>query len=258
MNIYEKRLEHEKAQLLEHTVFSEVDSLERLQRFMEIHVFAVWDFMSLTKRLQRELTCLRLPWLPPEDAAAARAINEIVLGEESDAHHDTGHCSHFELYRQAMVEIGANTQAIDDFIHLLREGVPVDIALQRADVDPGASRFVRRTLDVALQGTPHCVAAVFLHGRENLVPGMFRRLLERWRIDPAQAPTLHYYLQRHIEVDATDHGPAAAQLLQRLIGADPQRRHEADEAALLALASRRRLWDDVLLKLRAEPIGAAS
>lgn len=258
MNIHEKRLEYKKAQLIEHPVFNEVDSPRRLQRFMEIHVFAVWDFMSLTKRLQRELTGLQLPWLPAQDGAAARAINEIVLGEESDARHDEGHCSHFELYLQAMAEIGANTQAIDGFIRLLREGVPADRALQRAGADRGASRFVRQTLEVALNAAPHCVAAAFLHGRENLVPRMFQRLLARWSIDQAQAPTLHYYLQRHIEVDAAEHGPAATQLLERLIGGDRRRRQEAGEAALRALESRHRLWDDVLLRLRAEPIGVAS
>lgn len=47
-------LSHKKSELSAHPIFSEIDSLDVLKRFMETHVFAVWDFMSLTKRLQKE------------------------------------------------------------------------------------------------------------------------------------------------------------------------------------------------------------
>ncbi|WP_207280433.1 MULTISPECIES: DUF3050 domain-containing protein, partial [unclassified Pseudomonas] len=106
-------LEQKKLQLCSHPLFEEITSLNKLQLFMKSHVFAVWDFMTLTKRLQQDLTCTQLPWLPPVDPQATRLINEIVLGEESDERLGQGHCSHFELYRDAMVEVDASTAAID-------------------------------------------------------------------------------------------------------------------------------------------------
>ena len=95
-------LRHKKQQLHEHPIFLEINSFPQLQHFMQNHVFAVWDFMTLTKRLQQDLTCIRLPWLPPTDPQAARLINEIVLDEESDQRQGVGHSSHFELYLEAM------------------------------------------------------------------------------------------------------------------------------------------------------------
>jgi DUF3050 family protein len=68
---------------------------------MQIHVLAVWDFMSLVKRLQSEVTVQRLPWMPPISAQIARFANEVVLGEESDLGPDKKPTSHFELYLSA-------------------------------------------------------------------------------------------------------------------------------------------------------------
>jgi len=250
-------LNHKKSELSAHPIFSEIDSLDVLKRFMETHVFAVWDFMSLTKRLQKELTCTQLPWLPPRDPKAARLINEIVLGEESDDRLGHGHYSHFELYLDAMREVGASTVQIEHFIALQKEGVQYETALHSVEAGRAAVGFVKNTLDTALHAPAHSVAAAFLHGRESVIPQMFQRILDDWGITTAQAPTFRYYLQRHIDVDSEDHGPAAEELLARLIDGDEQREHEVYQAAIAAVESRIALLD-TLRQTMLEPLLVAS
>lgn len=256
MSTLKRTLTEQKFVLSQHPLFSEIDSLPTLRTFMETHVFAVWDFMSLTKRLQQELTCVSLPWLPPGDPAAARLINEIVLGEESDDRPGHGHYSHFELYLDAMREVGASTQAIERFVTLMQEGVPHAEALARAEASEAAQRFVCDTLEVALHAPAHRVAAAFLHGRESVIPTMFQQILDEWGIGIEQAPTFRYYLQRHIEVDSEDHGPAAEQLLARLVNHDPLREEDVYVAAIAAVDSRMALWNGLRASLRA-PVAEA-
>ncbi|MEJ5865900.1 DUF3050 domain-containing protein [Pseudomonas farsensis] len=258
MSTLKRTLTDNKFVLSQHPLFSEITTLPILRTFMETHVFAVWDFMSLTKRLQRELTCVSLPWLPPTDPAAARLINEIVLGEESDDRPGHGHYSHFELYLDAMREVGASTQAIERFVSLMHEGVPHAEALLRAEASEAAQRFVCDTLEVALHAPAHRVAAAFLHGRESVIPTMFQQILDEWGIGIEQAPIFRYYLQRHIEVDSEDHGPAAEQLLARLVNHDPVREEEVYVAAIAAVDSRMALWDSLRASLQASVAGACA
>src|SRR5438045_2244793 len=86
-----------------HPIYQIFHTIEDLHIFMEAHVFAVWDFMSLVKSLQNKLTCTRIPWIPNKYQRSARFINEIVVGEESDWYGNTS-LSHFEIYLQAMQE----------------------------------------------------------------------------------------------------------------------------------------------------------
>src|SRR6202049_1532321 len=69
--------------LLNPPIYAEIDSLSRLREFMQIHVFAVWDFMSLVKRLQSELTSNSLPWMPPLRSRIARFANEVCWAKKA-------------------------------------------------------------------------------------------------------------------------------------------------------------------------------
>jgi len=120
-----------RARLLDHPVYAEVASVEDLRRFMEDHVFAVWDFMSLLKRLQQDLTCTKVPWFPADNARAARLINDIVIGEETDVDPDGNYVSHLDLYLRAMADVGASTRQFDTFRSHARVGTSVEAADRR-------------------------------------------------------------------------------------------------------------------------------
>lgn len=233
-----------KRTLENHSLYRQVRDRGHLQGFMESHVFAVWDFMSLLKFLQRELTCVSLPWTPPKSGAAARFVNEIVCGEESDLGPDGRHLSHFELYLIAMRELGADTTPIEHLLHIIASGESLDKALAFAPVR--AADFVRSTFAILDRGKPHEVAAAFTYGREDLIPVMFQRLAGELAPERNRMPHLLHYLERHIEVDSGDHGPLAQKLLSELCGSNATRWEEARQTAIRALHARIALWDAVL------------
>ncbi len=234
-----------------HPVFDEINDIASLRAFMQVHVFAVWDFMSLAKRLQRDLTCVELPWMPPADPAAARLINDIVLAEESDVDADGHPASHLHLYLKAMQDIGASTTGFEDFLHQLRAGKSVEDAFEITAVPQFVRDFVGSTLHTCLHGSTLETMASFFYGRENVIPDMFQGLLDHWGLSVAQAPGFVYYLQRHIELDGDSHGPAASRMIQAQLNDDPNGLQEAREAARLALTARCALWDGTADLLRA-------
>jgi hypothetical protein len=232
--------------LLNHPIYAEVDSLSRLREFMQIHVFAVWDFMSLVKRLQRELTSTSLPWMPPLRSRIARFANEVVLGEESDLGADGEPSSHFELYLRAMDEIGADTTLVKGFMSQIDLGVHWEDVLEEMNVPPGVADFVNETLGCAIHGSLVEVASFFFFGREDVIPEMFERLLKSWGNAKAEVPYFAYYLERHIELDGDSHGPWAREMLTALAGQSESNWKEAASAAERAITSRIKLWDSVL------------
>jgi len=229
--------------------------MDELHRFMRIHVFAVWDFMSLTKRLQNSLTCIRIPWIPPEDEASALLINDLVLNEESDVDHHGNPASHLTLYLKAMREVGTPTRMFDTFLRHLKQGEGIEESLEAAGVPRYAREFVHSNLRLAKQGSREEVAGNFLFGREDSIPKMLQALLTKWGIPADKAPGMVYYLERYIELDSEQHGPAVMNILKRMIGNNQDRYTRALESARQAIRARIRLWNGVLSDIRsaAEP-----
>ncbi len=234
-----------KEQLLNHRIYNSIQSIDHLNIFMQHHIFAVWDFMSLLKFLQINLTSVSLPWMPKGNPNVRRFINEIVLGEESDIYQDHS-ISHFELYMLAMKQCGTDTSQINNFLKYIHSGNSIEQALINSLVPDSAIRFVNSTFNFINNGKPHEVASAFTFGREDLIPDMFRALVNDLnRQFPDKVEIFKYYLDRHIEVDEGDHGPLAIQMIMEMCSNDMVKWEEVKRAAYSALKARISLWDGI-------------
>lgn len=239
-----------KEQLIHHPLYHNINSIKELRYFMESHVYAVWDFMSLVKKLQLDLTTTSLPWQPPTNSSAARLINEIVWGEETDIDKDGKSVSHFEMYLNAMKQIGANTLGIKQLLNALQLGITIFEAIDQAELPDHVANFLRFTFDIIEEGKTHKIAAVFTFGREDLIPDMFISMIKNMnREGDHHFDKTIYYFERHIEVDGDSHGPMALDMIKNLCGMDPIKWEEAVLASKTALQMRIALWDGINEKI---------
>ena len=249
MHDFEKELAPFKAALTHHPLYKKIQSIEDIHVFMEQHVFAVWDFMSLVKKLQIELTTTQLPWIPSKYPQAGRLINEIVWGEETDLNKDGEIMSHFEMYLQAMQEAGANTLIMQEFLVRLSQGTPIEQVIRESTLTPYVKDFLSFTFSTIATNKIHVIAAVFTFGREDLIPDMFIEMVKNLRKEGVPLKHLIYYLDRHIEVDGDEHGPMALQMIEELCQGDAEKISEAIAAAKTALEMRIKLWDGISAEL---------
>jgi hypothetical protein len=234
-------------EIVNHPLYGALSDINGLNAFMGCHVFAVWDFMSLLKSLQRHLTCVEVPWIPVGSPETRYLINEIVIGEESDVDQNGNRMSHFELYLSAMRQSGADTSSIENLLLQVKSGKNILSLISEMAVDDGIKNFLRFTFDIAGSGKPHLIASVFTFGREDLIPGMFMSMVDELNnLNAGAFSTFKYYLERHIEVDGDHHSHLAMQMVNELCGDDDVLWREAEEAAAESLRMRKGLWDAAL------------
>ncbi len=238
-------VEPARQRVITHKLYGQLNSMDAVLTFMEHHAFAVWDFMSLLKSLQRHLTCIQVPWVPTGPTGSRRLINDIVLVEESDEL-GGGFISHFELYLDGMTQAGASRTAIDSFIELIRAGKPVLSALKEAETPAPSADFTTMTWGFIENAPIHCQAAAFAFGREDLIPDMFDQVVSVNKEMGNQLSVFVDYLERHIQVDAEEHTPMAMQMLADLCEDDLSKWRECEEVVNTALAARCQLWDGIL------------
>ncbi len=239
-----------KQDLYGHPIYGALRTLGDVRTFMEHHVYAVWDFMSLLKSLQHTLAGTQTPWLPSDHPELVRFVNEIVLGEESDEDAEGKVRSHFTMYVEAMEEIGANTAPIKAFIADLRAGANVADRIEAEAIDPRIKEFVRYNFRLIERGQAHEIAAGFTFGREDLIPELFIRILDGPHFASLELPKLRYYFERHIEVDGDHHGPLSLKMVAELCGEKEEKWQAATEVARESIRQRIRFWDATYAQLK--------
>lgn len=233
-------IDRKQLSLRNHRLYSEIKSIDDMRSFMQVHFYAVWDFMSLLKRLQNDITGMQIPWRPSVySKKAVRLINEIVLGEESDECpieiHPEGYCDHFSIYCIAMRELDISETP-------LFEGLDQKSSME---LPHNIKSFLDYHLLISREGDLSQVAGSFLFGRERLIPRIFEKVVDQIKSENINCPSLKYYLERHIEIDGDHHSYMARELFEEVCDTK-EKKTLGYEAALKSLDLREKLWDQAL------------
>lgn len=242
-----KSIQPQKDLLLQHSLYNKVKTIDDLRQFLQGHVYAVWDFMSLLKALQSKLTCTTTPWLPVGNSEVRYLINEIVLAEETDISLDGKRQSHYEMYVDAMKACGASITEIEEFLADVISTQNIYVSIKQSSLHENIKDFLNFTFRIIDQGKPHEIAAAFTFGREDLIPEMFTEILKNFQnnFPETNLDKLVYYFERHIELDGDEHGPMAMQMITDLCGNDADKWKEVEETSKQALEKRIGLWNAI-------------
>lgn len=236
-----------RVRLFGHEIYQLLETLDDLREFMEHHVYAVWDNMSQLKALQRIISCPDNVWTPTRYNKTLRIINELALEDECDDF-EGEYLSHFELYRRAMQQAGADFNLVDRFLVLLQEEKDLYEALGKINLPESVKLYLKVNWEISHSGKPHAMAAAFFLGREDVVPELFHKLgKDLMFYHPKELSLMKEYLQRHTKVDRELHNQHVQTVLEELCGEDEQKWKEAENAAKAVLEARFALWDGMLL-----------
>ena len=225
-------------------------SEKELSTFMQYHVYAVWDFMSIVKSMQNYICPSSFPWKPSKYTknGIAHLINEIVFSEESDLDDKGNYFSHFDLYIKSMNDVGADTSNIMNLIKNC-EYDNMHKAFLNINAPKEGLVFIENTFKCIKTSKLSNIAAIFTFGRETTIPDMFLKILNKIDSENLKYANLRLYINRHIEVDSSRHGPLSLKLFEYTCNDNQETYDEAISYAIDSIDKRIQLWDGVLAEL---------
>jgi hypothetical protein len=253
-----KKLELELQPLVDklnsHEIYNNINSFSSLKIFMEYHVYASWDSMSLLKGLQNVMYNNRLMWTPTSNIAT-RYINELMLEEESDMLPNGKSMSHYELYLSAMKEVGCSIEKIQELIRQVNDG---ERSIRKICKDINLPEFVISFLETTfsiVKSKSKCkLSSSIYFAREGLIPVIFPKILKSIGVNTNNYKDFKFYLERHIFLDKGkgegSHSDLARQTLIEFCGGDETNWDKAKKSAIDSLNARIILWDGILSIIR--------
>ena len=253
----ETRIAPLRKRLRQHRIYESLKSLDDVRRFMEVHVFALWDFMHLVKCLHRapstaEATC------PPKkrfkkSAGVQSLVDEMVQNYANDLNERGERMATFRMYLDAMEQLGAETKCVASFLGDCGDcgdlragdlGPVVGPSLLSCRAPRGAADFTAYTCQVIDSSKDHKVAASLVFGRQSLiVDALLRALGEVERREGTRVDKFRFLLSKYKSLYANNWPALSYQVLVELCGYSDEKWKEAEEAAVGALKARIALWD---------------
>ncbi|EIT84699.1 hypothetical protein A374_13445 [Fictibacillus macauensis ZFHKF-1] len=221
--------------ILQHSFFQKLSKDEHLQIFLKHQVFGTWNYMSLLKRLQMDLSCVTLPWLPHPYPEHTTYINELVAQKETH-----GNLNSFKEYVRLSKERGVDTMPIVTYITRLQELEDPILSLHAQEIPDSIATFTEKILKLAMHGKTHEVAAVFCITREKFLPHFFSQInavLKKHNLKP--------WLE-HSDFIIKPDLQKIENLLNTLCGGDPEKLTEASNAIRDAFEARIIMLDGVV------------
>jgi hypothetical protein len=151
------------------------------------------------------------------------------------------------MYLDAMKECGATTQPVLDFLEQVASTKNVFVAIKNANLPEEVKDFLHFSFTIIETGQPHKIASAFTFGREDLIPNMFTEIVKSFQknFPETNVSKLIYYFERHIELDADEHGPMAMKMIDYLCGDDNKKWQDVEQVAQEALQKRIELWNAI-------------